>query len=238
MAKYVELRVYAANMRFGNVGPNEEIVGGEDAGPNDNAFQVGLLDKSQTDNFYAQYCGGTLIAPNVVVTAAHCSDFITKDQVQVLTGARRLDGGGTRRNVTSVVIHPKWNGTTLDYDVAVWRLGTADGTTNMLATGWGALTEGGSFPIKLQKVSLPLAGRADCNDANSYNGQISDRMMCAGKAGGGIDTCQGDSGGPLARGGALIGITSWGRGCARRNFYGVYTRLSNTEIRSFIEAND
>jgi len=254
MSKYVELRVYAANAGLGNVGPMEpgqgpEIVGGTDAQPGDNPFQVGLLDKAQPDNAKAQFCGGSLIAANVVVTAAHCSDFVQAGQVQVLTGARSLDGTGVRRNVTKITIHPKWNGSTYDYDVAVWRLATpasapfatlaaADGTANVLATGWGALTEGGPAPIKLQRVDLPLANRVDCNDANSYNGEITDRMLCAGKPGGGQDTCQGDSGGPLTRNGELVGITSWGSGCARPNFYGIYARVSNPEVNAFIQAND
>ena len=115
-------------------------------------------------------------------------------------------------------------------------LATSDGTvgTNMLATGWGALSEGGSFPINLRKVSLPLVSRTNCNDANSYNGQITTNMLCAGRDSGGIDTCQGDSGGPLTRGSSLTGIVSWGNGCARRNLFGVYTRVSQATIRNFI----
>lgn len=252
MSDYVNLSVYAANAKFGNVGaPDSKIVGGEVAGPNDNPFQVGLLDKAKPDNFRAQFCGGTLISPTVMVTAAHCSDFINANQVQVLTGARSLSSGGTRRDVLRISIHPKWNKQTFDYDVAVWHLAsagtgpfatlaTSDGAdgSNLLATGWGALSEGGSFPTALYKVVLPLTPRADCNDANSYNGAITDRMVCAGKTGGGVDTCQGDSGGPLARNNQLVGITSWGSGCARPNFFGAYARISNSEIRSFIEAND
>ena len=59
-------------------------------------------------------------------------------------------------------------------------------------------------------------------------------MLCAGRDSGGIDTCQGDSGGPLTRGSSLTGIVSWGNGCARRNLFGVYTRISQATIRNFI----
>jgi trypsin len=224
------------------------IVGGSVAGAADNPFQVALLTKSIANNFNAQFCGGTLYKANYVITAAHCSDFVTAGQVQVLTGTRNLDGTGVRRNVLSISIHPSWNPNTFNNDVAVWRLSTsatgiplaslatADPAvgTSLLATGWGALSEGGSFPIDLRKVSLPLVSRTNCNDANSYNGQITARMLCAGRDSGGIDTCQGDSGGPLARGSVLTGIVSWGNGCARPNFFGVYTRISNTSIRNFI----
>ncbi len=224
------------------------IVGGTVAGAADNPFQVALLTKSVANNFDAQFCGGTLYKANYVVTAAHCSDFVTAGQVQVLTGTRNLDGTGVRRNVVSISIHPSWTPSTFNNDVAVWRLSTsatgiplaslatADPAvgTSLLATGWGALSEGGSFPINLRKVTLPLASTANCNDANSYNGQITANMICAGRDSGGIDTCQGDSGGPLARGSVLTGIVSWGNGCARPNFFGVYTRISQASIRNFI----
>jgi trypsin len=171
----------------------------------------------------------------------------------VLTGTRRLDGSGVRRDVTRITIHSSWNANTFDNDVAVWELAsnatgipvsslaTDEGTLgeNLLATGWGALTEGGNSPIDLHRVQLPLVDRANCNDANSYNGQITDRMICAGRDAGGIDTCQGDSGGPLTRGTnnlVLTGITSWGTGCARANLFGVYTRVSQQGIRDFILA--
>jgi secreted trypsin-like serine protease len=270
MRDYVQLRQRAMAARF--IGPEaaaelaaaqSRIVGGTVAAPASNKFQVGLLFKSQPDNFQAQYCGGTLIKPNVVVTAAHCSDFVTAAQVQVLTGARRLANSGAnigvRRNVRSIKVHPGWNPSTNNNDVAVWKLTTsapgpfatlapADPPVNtlLLATGWGALTEGGAFPINLMQVKLPHASRVNCNDANSYNGDITPQMICAGFNSGGKDTCQGDSGGPLTRDppGApvnysqLVGVTSFGIGCARPNFFGVYARVSNPVIKNFILAND
>ena len=262
MREYVQLRVAEKNLEYANVAMTSaeidriirpRIVGGSVAGANDNRFQVALLTKSVADNFNAQFCGGTLVKANMVVTAAHCSDFVTAGQVQVLTGTRNLDGTGVRRNVTRIAIHPNWNPGTFDSDVAVWQLSTSatgiplatlatgDGPVgaNLLVTGWGALTEGGSFPINLRKVSVPLFDRTDCNDANSYSGDITARMLCAGRTSGGIDSCQGDSGGPLTRGTGntiLTGIVSWGIGCARPNLPGVYTRVSNTSIRNFIIA--
>ena len=116
----------------------------------------------------------------------------------------------------------------------------ADGVVggNLLTTGWGNLTEGGVTPIDLQRVEVPLVDRVNCNDVNSYNGEITENMICAGIDEGGRDACQGDSGGPLTRGtgnSVLTGITSWGYGCARPNLYGVYTRVSMDSIRSFIK---
>jgi len=265
MRDYVRLRVLERELRAipqaltpmtraqldAQLGPR--IVGGTPAGPTDNPFQVALLNRTQPDNFAAQFCGGTLVRENFVVTAAHCSDFVAANAVQVLTGSRRLDASGVRRDVTRITVHPNWNAATFDHDVAVWELATAatgapvaslatdDGPVgaDLLATGWGALAEGGTRPVDLRRVLLPLVDRANCNDANSYNGQISDNMLCAGRDAGGTDTCQGDSGGPLTRGpnnSVLTGITSWGTGCARPNLFGVYTRVSRPIIRDFIVA--
>jgi trypsin len=257
MREYVQLRVADKNLRSMPAGTTlaqaqelitPSIVGGSVAGAADNPFQVALLTKNVANNFDAQFCGGMLYKANYIITAAHCSDFVTAAQVQVLTGTRNLDGTGVRRNVTRIVIHPSWAPSTFNNDVAVWQLSTsatgiplaslatadpADGTS-LLVTGWGALSEGGSFPINLRKVSVPLANRTNCNDANSYNGQITVNMICAGRDSGGIDSCQGDSGGPLTRGSVLTGIVSWGNGCARPNLFGVYTRISQASIRSFI----
>ncbi len=257
MSEYVQLRVAEKNLGALPPGTTLEeadqiitprIVGGTVAGASDNPFQVALLQKNISNNRSAQFCGGMLYKADYIITAAHCSDFVTASQVQVLTGTRNLDGTGVRRNVTRISIHPSWNPNTFDSDVAVWQLSTAATGiplvrlaagdpivgTNLLATGWGALSEGGSAPINLRKVSLPLVSTTNCNDANSYNGQITVNMRCAGRDSGGIDTCQGDSGGPLANSSLLIGIVSWGFGCARPNLFGVYTRVSQPSIRNFI----
>ena len=122
---------------------------------------------------------------------------------------------------------------------SVCNPGNRDGPVgaNLLATGWGAISQGGAGSINLRRVLLPLIDRGNCNDANSYNGQITSNMLCAGRDSGGIDTCQGDSGGPLTRGignSTLTGITSWGIGCAQPNLFGVYTRVSSPSIRNFI----
>jgi len=229
-----------------------KIVGGTKAAPNANPFQVGLLLKNNPDDFQAQFCGGTLVRPNVVVTAAHCSDGpISPGNVQVLTGTRRLNGSGTRRDVKKIIVHQNWNPSTFDFDVAVWilksnaagiekaklvQLAKEPKTGKTLVTGWGN-TETSGFPVHLRQVIVPLQPRADCNDADSYNGAITNNMICAGLDAGGKDSCQGDSGGPLTTrplgttGGIgtydiLTGIVSWGDGCADPELFGVYTRVA------------
>jgi trypsin len=236
------------------------IVGGTTAGPNDNPFQVGLLVKTVGDNFKAQFCGGSLIAPDVVVTAAHCNYYQeTKDgpkllwkpsEVQVLTGTRNLNQGGVRRDITAIWQHPNYKANGKNYDVAVWKLSTqvqgipfaqlatSDGTagSELLVTGWGATGEGkGGSPVLL-KVSVPVVSHTTC-EASYAPGSITAQMLCAGFGAGGKDSCQGDSGGPATRSRdnmTLTGIVSFGSGCARPGKYGVYTRVSDPEIRNFI----
>lgn len=256
MYEFVQLRTNAMMVKASGQYPEPQqgllIVGGTPAGPTDNPFQVALLMRSEPNNFDAFYCGGTLIKPDLVVTAAHCSDFVLASGVQVLTGTRKLDGSGDRRNVSEINYHPLWNSATHDYDVAVWKLASNaigvplatlannDGIAGnaLLASGWGALSSAGSSPVDLQKVSVPLVSHSDCNAASSYNGKITQNMLCAGFKVGGRDACQGDSGGPLTRGRGntvLTGITSWGIGCGDPNLYGVYTRVSIKSINDFIK---
>jgi trypsin len=255
LADRVQRRVARAMGRF--VGPEDSvkllmkpfIIGGVPASANENPFQVALLDKRVRDNARAQFCGGSLLRANVVVTAAHCSDIVTASGVQVLVGTRTLDGSGTRHDVTRIEIHQDWDSTTMDYDVALWHLATnAAGTTAIveaqpvspgmraLITGWGRTAEGGTGSRTLLRINVPIIGVDDCNDSNSYRGAITARMLCAGETGGMKDACQGDSGGPLTVDGRLVGITSWGRGCGRANLFGIYTKLSDPSISAFVWA--
>ena len=97
-------------------------------------------------------------------------------------------------------------------------------------TGWG-ITESGSGSEALLAAIVPLVPNSVCNAPESYAGRVTDNMLCAGNRDGGRDSCQGDSGGPIwtTIGGkqTLVGLVSFGDGCARRLKYGVYTRLAN-----------
>ena len=233
--------------------PNAEIVGGATAAAGRWPWQVALVQANISNNFNAQFCGGTLVDELFVVTAAHCitgnnRSVTRKADIRVLTGTHSLEAGGTRRVVDQIVRHPNYNGNTTDFDIAVIKLTTAvpgkkarlltaaqetelaATSDRAVVTGWGSRTEGGSFPTKLQEVNLPIVSRTDCNDRNSYKGAITTRMMCAGQQG--KDSCQGDSGGPLVvrdsqnRYEILAGVVSWGIGCAQANYFGVYSRVA------------
>jgi len=102
-----------------------------------------------------------------------------------------------------------------------------------VVSGWGTLTAGGStLPSQLQAVEVNITSRAACNSAYAAYGGITVNMICAGVTGGGKDACQGDSGGPLVVGDQLVGIVSWGMGCALADYPGVYTNVAT--LKSFI----
>jgi len=113
---------------------------------------------------------------------------------------------------------------------------TEETSPESITAGWGTLQESGNTPSVLQKVSVPLVSHANCT--RSYPGKISDQMICAGLKIGGKDSCQGDSGGPLllqdnSGHPVLIGVVSWGAGCARPNKYGVYSKVNS--VTSWIQ---
>jgi secreted trypsin-like serine protease len=236
------------------VGPGR-IVGGRQAPAGRWPFQVGLLLASVSSNYDAQFCGGTIIDEQFILTAAHCTDFLAPRQLHILTGTQSLVRGGTRRGVKAIRVHPKWDNKTFDFDIAVVQLKRkildlgqnekakmltladesrlAPNGMATFVTGWGST--GSSYPTELQEVSVPIVGRGICNQPASYDGMVTARMICAGLRQGGKDSCQGDSGGPLlVKNGAghfvmQAGITSWGDGCAMPNFYGVYSRVAILE---------
>ncbi|MFF3411492.1 S1 family peptidase [Streptomyces sp. NPDC002742] len=216
----------------------QPIVGGTTTTTTAYPFMMQITDASQN-----QFCGGTLVAANKVVTAAHCMTGESTSSIRVVGGRTYLSGtNGTVSKVSKIWINPAYTDATNGDDVAVLTLSTsmsytpakyvATSDTGLYATGttarivgWGTTSENGSSSNQLRTATVPIVSDSSC--ASSYGSDyVASDMVCAGYTAGGVDTCQGDSGGPLLIGGVLAGITSWGEGCAEAGYPGVYTRLT------------
>lgn len=229
------------------------IVGGGPAPAGAYPWMAALLDKDEPDIYKAQYCGGVLVHPYWVLTAAHCVDDVLARDVQVLVGATDLKAAGlTRIDVLEIVLHPRYLAATHDNDAALLLL--AQPVTNVepleliddpalvqggvmaTAPGWGREFSGeAESPSLLQHVALPIVDQAIANQF--LNGKVTENMLAAGADG--LDTCQGDSGGPLmirGRNGQWVdaGIVSWGDGCGTGAKPGIYTRVSR--MRQWIQS--
>ena len=219
------------------------IVGGEKTDIKDHPWQVALNIKTPEGTFL---CGGSIIAQKWVLTAAHCIEPGTKSaDVKAKAGATNYITAGTWTQIERVVVHERYNPKTYENDLALLKLtsppsgrvipiANAEMTVPvgqpLEVTGWGATSEGGDAERNLLKATVPYVDTSVCNEPEAYNGSILSGMMCAGHRDGGVDACQGDSGGPLVwkteDGPLLVGVVSFGEGCARKLKYGVYTRVS------------
>lgn len=222
------------------------IVGGTAASPGEYPAQGWLVVDTPPAPGFDSECGGTLVGSRWFLTAAHCVVGVTAFAVLLGDNDVQLPNNDWY-GVASVDVHAAYNPITNQNDVAMLRLDRAapyqplrviepsetpiwaPGTVARIV-GWGATAEGGPPANLLQEADVRIVGDAPCQSAYELNAPPMDpgTMVCAAEPG--RDTCQGDSGGPLMvrdslGAWALVGITSWGQGCASPEFPGVYTRL-------------
>ncbi|XP_031550202.1 chymotrypsin-like elastase family member 2A [Actinia tenebrosa] len=201
------------------------IVGGYEAAKGAWPWQAMLLYQTASGS-WKQFCGGTLITPEWVVTASHCVNDVRNVEVpyhRIRMGAhylRKITGTEQDFDIERIYMHPDYNRypSQHDNDIALIKLKRpamlnkwtqpaclptdsvqfAPGKACYIS-GWGHLKSGGDSPNALHQAKVPLITKAECTKPGSYDAnKITDKMQCAGYPGqGGVDTCQGDSGGPL-----------------------------------------
>ncbi len=220
--------------------PSTRIVGGEATTIAEYPFVMQITGSSG-----GHFCGGTLVAPTKVVTAAHCVRSSLPSQVGVVGGREdRFSDTGTFREVSDIWTHPGYDSTTKVADIAVLTLveempfptvpfaGPDDAALYAPGTmarilGWGRDAEDGTATDHLRTAEVPIVADADCEAYYAGNDPEAQTpaMVCAGFPEGGVDACQYDSGGPMVVDGVLVGVVSWGEGCARAGYPGVYARV-------------
>ncbi|KAM4691125.1 acrosin-like [Rhinophrynus dorsalis] len=227
------------------------IVGGIDALPGNWPWAVSLQKKSWFH--YYHHCGGTLINKQWVMSAGHCFKPNDKLKVwKIVIGAHQLSKSEKHiqtRYAAGIYVHESYTRENVKYDIALLKLDKpvefnnyaqpaclpldttpVEPMNDCYIAGWGIKKEEDSKAAdilqeaRLQQVFVPL-----CNSTNWYDGKIHEYNLCAGSEQGGVDSCQGDSGGPLMckrkrdKHYYVAGVTSWGRGCGRKRYPGIYT---------------
>lgn len=238
---------------------DHSVIGGQVASTDDAPWVVavaseGLFGATRS----GQFCGGALVSPRTVVTAAHCfdedilgADADAVDDFRVIAGRDDLGSdAGEEVAVGEVWINPEYDSAANSGDLAVLKLAEplpGSSVVPMARTkdpayepgaratvhGWGDTQGDGAYAARLHSARVQILKDGKCADAypgGAGGGRFDPRsMLCAGLPQGGRDACQGDSGGPLVAHGRLVGLVSWGAGCGVAGQPGVYTRIAPVE---------
>ncbi|XP_037811502.1 serine protease 53-like [Lucilia sericata] len=219
------------------------IVGGVATTISDYPWQISLQRSG------SHSCGGSIYSSNIIVTAAHCLQSVSASVLKVRAGSTYWNSGGVLVSVAAFKNHEGYNSRTMVNDIAVIKLASSLTTSSNIkaialastapangaaavVSGWGTTSYGGSsLPTQLRAVDVTIVSTSSCASSTyGYGSEIKSSMICAYTVG--KDACQGDSGGPLVSGGQLVGVVSWGYGCAYANYPGVYADVA--VLRSWV----
>ncbi|XP_017862340.1 PREDICTED: trypsin-4 [Drosophila arizonae] len=229
--------------------PDGRIVNGREANEGEFPYQLSLR------RLTVHICGASVLDGSWAITAAHCVDGHEK-QPQEFTlrlGSVKRSSGGSVMSVRTIYKHPSYDAKDMNFDVALLRTQPGALTQNpnvspialpeagavieenqlAVVSGWGYMSSTESvLSSTLKYTTVRTVNQERCHNDLRYHGGVTDAMFCASARN--TDACQGDSGGPLTAQGKLIGIVSWGVGCADPFYPGVYTRLSHPSIRGWV----
>lgn len=214
------------------------IVGGE-------AVSIGLFPwQISLQRRGSHSCGGSIYSAQIIITAAHCLQSVSASALRVRAGSSYWNSGGVLINVAAVRAHEGFNVDTMAKDIAVIRLQSAlplggnirtiplahsapESGSPAVISGWGTTSASEVLPPRqLRAVEVAILSNAACASSTyGYGSEIKPTMICSYSIG--RDACQGDSGGPLVSGGVLVGVVSWGYGCANPDYPGVYADVAH-----------
>ncbi|XKL66668.1 hypothetical protein PGB90_010088 [Kerria lacca] len=234
------------NIQCGVINQEIRIVGGMPTGVNRYPWVARLVYDGKF------HCGASLINNDYVLTAAHCVRRLKRSKIRVILGDHDQtvisDSESVMRAVSSIVRHRHFDVNSYNHDIALLKLrkpvnfsktvrpvclppeGLDPAGMTGTVVGWGRTSEGGTLASVIQEVQVPILTLNQCRNSKYKPTRITPNMICAGK--GVQDSCQGDSGGPLLVNSSgndkleLAGIVSWGVGCGRPGYPGVYTRVN------------
>ncbi|NXF12632.1 TMPSC protease, partial [Smithornis capensis] len=230
------------------------IVGGHEAPEGAWPWVVSLQTRRTGFRFF-HLCGGVLLGRRAVLTAGHCvvgrSNPCSWRAVLGLHNLYRHGPHTAKRRIRRILVHSEFKSDTFENDVALFELHSAvqynlhiqpiclppaplllhmENSSDCYISGWGRTQEKGKISAVLKEARVEILPPSLCNSSEGYGGLMDDNVLCAGAWAGGTDTCQGDSGGPLVCYHPdryyLIGIASFGVGCGRPKYPGIYVRLS------------
>nr|XP_021200767.2 trypsin-3 [Helicoverpa armigera] len=221
------------------------IVNGYEVDITEVPYQAAI--KKKVLSGWAHMCGAVVVSSRGILTAAHCAvSYVSQpSDIRVTVGTSHRVSGGKNYDVSVVYVHEKYSSTTLEHDIAL--LGTTKYIefgqtvspvniasqhfvlpigTGAVVSGFGTTSYEGPTSDVLRATRVSIIAQSVCTRAYLRIAAIGSGMVCASGVDPARDACQGDSGGPLVVGSHVVGIVSWGEGCANPSYPGVYTRVS------------